>query len=109
GPRGPPARERAQPHPGPPRFRESDRASLLGRPRPVLPLSDVVHLFAAEFGGLGARRLARALVSSGSSDRALFRHLPSPLSEERCPLRSEAAPSWIQSSKRRATWRPGLE
>jgi len=46
----------------------------------------MLHLFADEFAGLGGRRLAFALVFSGSRDRLLFWHLQAPLSADQLLL-----------------------
>jgi hypothetical protein len=43
----------------------------------MLAFADMVHLFAHEFAGLGARRFAGSLVASCSRDRRLLRHTAS--------------------------------
>src|SRR6185503_14141024 len=56
------------------RLRQADGDGLLGRPRAVLALADVVHLLADELAGLGRCRLALALVSPRSLDGFLLWH-----------------------------------
>src|SRR5205823_1906652 len=56
------------------RLREADGDRLLGRPRAVLPLTDMVHLLAHELARLRARRLALARVLARASRRLSVRH-----------------------------------
>ena len=55
-------------------FRETDGNRLLGRPRPVLPLPDVVHLLAHELAGLSGRSLPFSCVFASTLDRRLLGH-----------------------------------
>ena len=55
-------------------FRETDGNRLLGRPRPVLPLPDVVHLLTHELAGLGGGSLPFSCVFTSTLDRRLLGH-----------------------------------
>jgi hypothetical protein len=59
----------------PSRLREANCDRLLRRPRTMLALADVVHLFADEFAGLRRGRFARLLVLACPLERGLFRHV----------------------------------
>ena len=64
-------------HSGAARLRQADGNGLLRRPRAVLALANVVHLFAHELAGLRRRRLSLARILVRALDRFSFRH-PSP-------------------------------
>jgi hypothetical protein len=61
-------------HAGAPRLGEADRDRLLGRSRPVLAFTDVVHLPAHELAGLRGWSLSLALVLFRAFDRFLLGH-----------------------------------
>jgi hypothetical protein len=61
------------------RLRETDGNGLLCRPRPVLPLANVLHFLAHELARLCRRRLALPRVSPGSSYRCTIWHAAPPL------------------------------
>ncbi len=71
------ARPPRQLHAGAPRLGQPDRDRLLGRPRAMLALADVVDLLAHELARLGARRFAFAGVPAGALNGSLFRHVRS--------------------------------
>src|SRR5207253_2610226 len=81
---------RAQLHPRAPRFREPDGDGLLGGPRPVLALADVVHLLAHELARLRGWRLAFPGVLVGPLQRLLFGH-DGCLLREGCDLPADLA------------------
>jgi hypothetical protein len=58
-----------------PRLGQPYRDRLLGGPRAVLPLADVVYLLANELAGLRRRSLPFACVLTRSLDRFVLRHL----------------------------------
>src|SRR6266702_1681915 len=69
-----PLPRRPELHAGAPRLGEADRDHLLGGPRPMLALADVMHLRAHELARLRRRGLPLALVLFSSLHCALLRH-----------------------------------
>src|SRR5262249_5425418 len=61
-------------HSGSPRLGQPDRDGLLGGPRPVLSLADVIHLLVNEFSGLGAGRFTLPRVPLRALDDVLLWH-----------------------------------
>ena len=72
--RGASARRRLERHARPPRLGEPDRDRLLRRARAVLPLPDVVHLFAHELAGRRRGALSRGQVALCFPNCALAWH-----------------------------------
>jgi hypothetical protein len=61
------------------RFRKTDGYRLLGRPRAVLPLPDVLDLRVNELSRLCRRRFALSPIFAGPSDGSRFWHGGSPV------------------------------
>jgi len=62
-------------HTGAPGLGKTNSDRLLGRSRAVLSFTDVVHLLAHEFAGLGARRFAFTRIFARAFQRLFFGHI----------------------------------